>query len=326
MGHTYIMKTNDAMTIIWSDRFVEHATGSHPERPDRITALRAALDGAGVFDRDVVMEPNPAPVEIVELVHDQRLIDVVRDVAESGGGWLDPDTYVSPASYEVALLAAGAAIDGLNAAIDGSPSFALVRPPGHHAEPARAMGFCLFNNVAVAVNSVREERGIERVAILDWDVHHGNGTQAAFWEDPDVLFISLHQYPFYPGTGAASERGGGEGEGATINIPLAAGCGDGDYQRALTEQVLPAMRRYDPELVVISAGFDAHRDDPLANMQVTTDGFRWMAQEIAKLARDVADGRLAMVLEGGYNLQSLGSSTVAVLDEVRRGFEIGETQ
>ena len=326
MVHTYIMKTYEAMTIIWSDRFVEHATGSHPERPERITALREALEAARVFERDRILEPVAAPLEAVERVHDPRMINLIRDLAESGGGWLDPDTVVSPASFEIALLAAGAAITGLTAAVDGSPSFALVRPPGHHAEPARAMGFCLFNNVAIAVNRVREVGGIDRVAILDWDVHHGNGTQAIFWDDPNVLFISLHQYPFYPGTGAASERGGGDGEGTTVNVPLAAGGGDAEYRQAFDDEVLPSIRAFEPELLVVSAGFDAHRDDPLASMRVTTDGFGWMAREVVKLALEVADGRLAFVLEGGYNLQSLGESTVAVLDEIRRGYEIGETQ
>ncbi|CAN5753158.1 histone deacetylase [soil metagenome] len=317
------MKTNNVMTIIWSDRFEDHATGSHPERPERIAALRSALDESGVFQRSRVMAPEPAAQETVELVHATRLIDLVRETAESGGGWLDPDTYVSPASYDVALLAVGGAIQALEAAIDDGPSFAFVRPPGHHAEPMRAMGFCLFNSVAVAVEKIREHRGIERIAILDWDVHHGNGTQAAFWINPEVLFLSLHQYPFYPGTGAGNEQGGNDALGTTVNIPMPAGSGDDDYRAAFETRVMPAIRSFDPEMIVVSAGFDAHLEDPLANMRLTTDGFRWMAGQVAGLAQEVSDGRLALVLEGGYNLQSLGESAVAVIEEIEKQFEIG---
>ncbi len=312
------------MTIIWSDRFADHATGSHPERPERIQALKAALDAAGVFAANQTHDPTPASVEAIERIHAPQLIELVLQTAGSGGGWLDPDTYVSPASYEVALLAAGAVTQALEAALAGAPAFAFVRPPGHHAEPRRAMGFCLFNSVAVAVEEIRARHGVERVAILDWDVHHGNGTQAAFWTDPDVLFVSLHQYPFYPGTGAAAETGAGAGEGATLNIPLAAGCDDAVYQRCMEEQALPAIADFAPELVVVSAGFDAHRDDPLANMQVSTEGFRWMAGAVAELALEHCDGRLALALEGGYNLQSLGASAVATIEEIRARYGMGE--
>jgi len=317
------MKTNNVMTIIWSDRFEDHGMDGHPERPERIAALRTALDEAGVFRRHRIVEPEPSQPDIVDLVHDPRLIDLVRQTAESGGGWLDPDTYVTPESYDVALLAVGGVTQALEAALDYGPSFAFVRPPGHHADPGRGMGFCLFNSVAVAIQKIRRDRGIERIAVLDWDVHHGNGTQAAFWSDPDVLFVSLHQYPFYPGTGAANERGEGEGLGSTINIPLAAGSDDADYRQAFEEQVLPAIRSFEPQLVVVSAGFDAHLEDPLANMRVTTDGFRWMAAQVAGLARDVCEGRLALALEGGYNLQSLSASAVAVIDEIEQQYEIG---
>lgn len=320
------MKTNDVMTIIRSDRYADHATGSHPERPERIVALKMALDGAGLFDANRVVAPEPASVAAIERVHDSRLIELIQQTAESGGGWLDPDTYVSPDSYDVALLAAGGVIQALDAALDDGPAFAFVRPPGHHAEPNRAMGFCLFNSVAVAVEHIRAERGVERVAILDWDVHHGNGTQAAFWTNPDVLFVSLHQYPFYPGTGAAEETGGGDGEGATLNLPLAAGGDDALYRLAFEERVLPAIKHFEPELIVVSAGYDAHAEDPLANMRVTTEGFRWMAGEVAQLALDHCDGRLALALEGGYNLQSLGASAVVTIEEIRSRYGIGDAE
>jgi acetoin utilization deacetylase AcuC-like enzyme len=304
------------MTIIWSDAYREHETGSHPERPERIDALRRGLTEAGTFERHRVLEPPLASVEDLALVHSPQLIDLVSRVADSGGGWLDADTVVSLASFEIASLAAGGAIQAVESALEGGTAFALVRPPGHHAEPGRAMGFCLFNNVAVAIEHARLRRGVARVAVLDWDVHHGNGTQAAFWTDPDVLYVSLHQYPFYPGSGAATERGGGAGEGATVNIPLAAGGDDEVYARAFDEVVVPAIRAFEPELLVVSAGFDAHQDDPLAMMRVSTEGFRRMARQAGELAGDLCAGRLALVLEGGYNLQSLTESVIAVIDEL----------
>lgn len=317
------MNARDVMTIIWSDEYEKHATGSHPERAERIRAVKAALEEAHLFDTCRVVRPIPATVESIGLVHDQRLIELIHDVAESGGGWLDPDTYVSPDSFDIAMLAAGGVTQALEAALNGLPAFAFIRPPGHHAEPRRSMGFCLFNNVAVAVEEVRRKHGIERIAILDWDVHHGNGTQAAFWSDPDVLFVSLHQYPFYPGTGGSDESGGYDASGMTLNIPMAAGSGDADYRRAFEDRVLPAIQVFRPDLIVVSAGFDAHAEDPLANMRVTTDGFRWMAGMIADMALDVCEGRLALALEGGYNLQSLGESVVTVIEEIQNRYGIG---
>ena len=314
------------MTIIWSERYRDHDTGSHPERPARIDALQQALEHAGVFAHHYIVAPEPVAEADLELAHHSSLIEGVRHVARTGGGWIDPDTYVSPASYEVALLAAGGASAAVDAALAGRPSFALVRPPGHHAEPARAMGFCLFNNVAVAVERARRDRGLGRVAIVDWDVHHGNGTQAIYWDDPETLFVSLHQYPFYPGTGAEHERGGAGAEGTTLNIPLPAGTGDDVYQRAFEELVLPALGDFTPELLVVSAGFDAHVDDPLANMRVTTEGFRWMARAIAEAARELCAGRLALVLEGGYNLQSLSECVVAVIEEISGAYRNGASQ
>lgn len=241
----------------------------------------------------------------LEAVHTREHIRHIRRVCEDGGGVLDAgDTHASPASYEVAVLAAGAVLSSVDAVLEGSVSsaFCAVRPPGHHAERDGPMGFCLFNNVAIGARYAQRRHGIERVAILDWDVHHGNGTQHTFEEDPSVLYVSLHQYPFYPGTGAASERGIGAGEGATLNIPLPAGTGEGRYREEFDAQVVPALRSFGPELLLLSAGFDAHRDDPLADMRLTETSFAEFTRRVARIAPVVS------VLEGGYNLAALASS------------------
>jgi acetoin utilization deacetylase AcuC-like enzyme len=307
---------DDARTaIVWSDSYQDHETGSHPESPERIAAVGRALRSAGMFDDRTVLTPEPATTDAVLAVHAPHVVDLVQRAARQGGAWLDPDTYVSADSYDVALLAAGGACQAVDAVMTGAEqrAFAFVRPPGHHAEPDRAMGFCLFNNIAVAAEHALNAHGLERVAIVDWDVHHGNGTQAAFWRRPDVLFISLHQYPFYPGSGSVAERGAGPGEGYTINIPLPAGSDDAVYHAQMTEIVIPALQAFRPDLLLISAGFDAHTDDPLAMMRVTTDAFADWARLLKGAADDLCDGKLVLLLEGGYNLRALGESVVAVV-------------
>ena len=310
------MKEDTRTALIWSTEFRRHDTGSHPESPERIGALERALGDAGMFAGRRVVAPEPAPLDAVTEVHASGLVERVRRAAESGGAWLDPDTYVSPDSFDVALLAAGASMQAVDLVMSGDVprAFALVRPPGHHAEPNRAMGFCLFNNVAIAARHAQQRYGLERVAIIDWDVHHGNGTQACFWDDPSVLFVSLHQYPFYPGTGARQEQGGGPGEGCTINVPLAAGSDDAHFLGAFHDIVEPAVRAYQPQLLLVSAGFDAHRDDPLAQLRLTTDCFGALARSVQTLANDLCGGKLVLVLEGGYNLPALGASVVTVLE------------
>ncbi|HLW46493.1 MAG TPA: histone deacetylase [bacterium] len=284
----------------------------HPERPARLEAVEARLQRTPLWEALPRRTPEPVSDEVLTTVHTRAHVARVRDLAASGGGALDPDTAVGPASDRIARLAAGGALAAVDAALAGEApvAMALVRPPGHHARPNAGMGFCLFNNVALAARHALERRGVDRVFILDWDVHHGNGTQEAFYHDPRVVFCSLHQENWYPGTGPREETGEGPGEGATVNIPLPAGVGDGGYEYLWEEVVLPLLRAVAPGLLLISAGFDAHHADPLGGMLLTAAGFGRLSAMVREAAGTIP---IAAVLEGGYDLDGLSYSVAASL-------------
>lgn len=270
-----------------------HPTGDHPERPERIGVLLERFPDFA--------QASPASEDDVAACHGRHYIELIRRTSEQGETtMLDPDTVCTASSYQAALLAAGAAL----AAVERQ-AFALARPPGHHALPNRAMGFSLFNNTAIATRFAQRKLGLAKVAILDWDVHHGNGTQDMFWNDPTVLYVSIHQWPFYPGTG-----GPGEGNDTTLNVPLGAGCGDAVYRSVMEELVEPAISRFVPDLLLVSAGFDAAVDDPIGGMRITADGFRELTRRTGTLCE-----RRAFILEGGYNLETLPGLVAAVLEE-----------
>ena len=280
----------------------------HPERVERAEVMQVV---ASEFRRrgGAVVEPRAATEDELARVHDRDYLALIRETSGRAVA-LDPDTFTSPDTYEVALLAAGAAVSAVDHVLDGrrgTRALAMVRPPGHHAEANRAMGFCLFNNIAVAAAHARA-RGLSRVAVVDYDVHHGNGTQWAFYDDPSVLFISSHQFPYYPGTGAAGDIGVGGGLGFTANFPLEAGATDADYELVYATAVVAILRQFRPELILTSTGFDAHMDDPLGGMRVTSDQFGRLTALIAAVADDCCDGRVVAVTEGGYDLKALAAS------------------
>lgn len=302
-----------ATFVCIDDVFLRHRPhGEHPERPERLSSIQRALELSDLRDRVRRIAPRPATSEELLRIHTPDYVhDLERRMgpnAATASGWMDPDTYYGPGSYDAALNAAGGAIEVALRVLRGQKDngFALIRPPGHHASRGRAMGFCLLNNIAIAAAAARQEGA--RVAIVDIDVHHGNGTEEIFLGDPDLLFISTHQYPFYPGTGAAMVMGAGMASGTTINVPLPQGSGGPEYRLAFARVVLPALRRYAPDLILVSAGFDTHARDPLAGMSLVEDDYA----VLIRMMLDVQP-RLAMVLEGGYSLEALSQSVMVAL-------------
>ncbi len=296
------------------ERFQGHLTGAgHPERPERLSHIASVLEARGLTRACTSVEASPIDVALISRVHAAQYIEHVQQACEDGLPYIDvPDSTVCRESYEIARLAAGAVTNAVDDVMAGrvDNAFCAVRPPGHHAERDQAMGFCLFNNIAIAARHLLDDHGLSRVLILDWDVHHGNGTQHTFEADPQVLFISLHGHPgiVYPGTGLVTERGIEAGEGFTINLPMLPPGDDDEYRRAFADTVLPAVEEFSPQFVLISAGFDAHRLDPLAPLELTTDSFGWMTDEMVRVAGKHCDGRIVSVLEGGYHLDALADS------------------
>ncbi len=303
--------------VIWDERFTRHMMGiGHPESPSRLFAIKEVLDGAGVGQEVVHVAPREASFEELEYIHDRSYIEVIEKTENKECVYLDPDTIACPYTWMASRLAAGAVLALVEMITNDEfrNAFAFVRPPGHHAEKNKAMGFCIFNNVAIgAVHAIRK-MGVERVAIVDFDVHHGNGTQHAFYEDESVFYASIHRSNFYPGTGLSEETGIGKGKGTNLNIPLEYGADDDKYKRAFSEKIIPAVCRFKPQLILISAGFDAHEKDPLGGMKVTTEGFAWIGKQLALLAEECCYGRHIYVLEGGYNNLALRQSTEKILE------------
>ena len=314
------MSEDQAQTIkrtgfVYDPVYLEHkTTPGHPERPERLTKIVDRLKAKGLYSQLAELKPVPAALEWIETIHSPEYIERAKNRCEGGAGYLDSlDVPISRKSYEAAVMAAG----GMLAAIDGvmekkvANAFCAVRPPGHHALENKAMGFCIFNNIAIGAKYIQKKHQRSKILIVDWDVHHGNGTQATFYEDPTVLYFSVHQYPFYPGTGSQAEKGSGDGLKYTINVPLPAGSGDDDYVNAFEETLAPAAFEFSPDFVLISAGFDAHKNDLLGGMRVTQQGFSRLTEIVKHIAEECCSDRIVSILEGGYTLEDLAASVEA---------------
>ena len=302
--------------FVYDDIYLKHDYPDHPERKERLISIVNHLESSGLMKEVLPVAPRRAKAEEVALNHDPNYVQEVHDFCKAGGGFLDPDTYANEHSYDVALTAVGGVLEGIDLILKGSieTAFCAVRPPGHHAEYAKAMGFCLFNNVAVGARYLRK-KGVDKVFIIDFDAHHGNGTQRSFYQDDSVFYFSTHEYPFYPGTGSAQEKGAGKGEGYTLNVPMQAGAGDEDY-RPVYEKLLPkVMEDFSPDFVLVSAGYDLHSDDPLTYLDVSTEGVRMIVKSILKTCRKLGVPSL-FALEGGYNLKALGESVGVTVEEM----------
>ena len=298
-----------SVSVLYHPDFLNHDTGNgHPERPDR---LRSCLSAIKSYEGSLYInwiEPRSATEKELEWIHTQDHIVNIKSICDSGGGYLDPDTPVCPESYHIAMKSAGAWMNGVDEVIKGNSSFVLSRPPGHHAESNRAMGFCLFSNAALAATYAIKQKEFNKIAIFDWDVHHGNGTQDIVQNNPDIYYVSTHQFPFYPGTGSQIETGG---HNNVLNIPLPAGLGSADYRNKFDEAVIPFLQKSSPDMLIISAGFDAHHRDPLASINLKNDDYAYMTKRLQEILPNLLFG-----LEGGYNLEALGECCVAVINEL----------
>jgi acetoin utilization deacetylase AcuC-like enzyme len=297
-------------------RAVEHDIPGHPEHAGRMRAVWQRIEAARLLGRMMQIEPQPVSDDHILAVHTPEYLAALNWIpTQDKVVQFDPDTYALPVTPEIARISAGAVVAAVDAVLSGAAENALAatRPPGHHALVQRGMGFCILGNVPIAVRHAQKQYGIKRVMIVDFDVHHGNGTQDMFYDDPDVLFISTHQYPFYPGTGAMTQIGQGKGKGTTINIPLSSGNGDANYQALYKQIVWPAARRFQPELIIVSAGFDAHWKDPLAMMRLSLTGYAYLSHELIEMARELCEGKIIFAMEGGYELEvlSCGMTNIA---------------
>ena len=297
--------------FLYHEDYLKHNAGNwHPERPDRLEAIVNHLEKIGLLSQLIRVEPTPASLDWISTIHSTDYIAYLENSCKSGQTQLDADTGVCSDSYQVALLAAGGVLSVVNAVMTGKidNAFCAIRPPGHHAEKDRAMGFCLFNNIAIAAKYIQQKHKLEKVLIIDWDVHHGNGTQNTFNADPTVFYFSIHQWPHYPGSGNRLETGADIGVGFTLNVPRGAGADDDTYIKIFNEELIPAAQKFAPDFILISAGFDAHQDDPLAAMNLTEHGYASLTAVVKKLAQEMCQGRIISLLEGGYNLNALAKS------------------
>lgn len=293
--------------IVFDPLFLKHTQQGHPESSERLSAIMNRLKEDGLLSSTENINFQKAVIEEVNLCHTKEYIEKVEFTSKEGGGYLDPDTYTNEFTYDAAMLAVGGLLSLTKSVLKGdlNNGFALIRPPGHHALSNRGMGFCVFGNAAIAVKYALKNFSIDKVAIVDIDVHHGNGTQALIENDPNILFVSTHQYPFYPGTGGLKEIGQKNAEGTLLNIPLEPGVADNGYKNLYDEVIKPKLNEFNPDLLIVSAGYDAHWDDPLANMSLSLEGYFWISKELIKIADEICESKIVFTLEGGYNLQAL---------------------
>ena len=290
--------------------YLKHKNEPHPENPGRLNAIQKNIESSKYYNNLTLIQPRKATVEDIAKVHGTGYIRSVEDSCRNGVRNLDADTVISADSYQAALLSAGAGLEALDKILEGTVgnAFCAVRPPGHHAEQNKAMGFCLFNNVGVIARYAQDVKNIQKIFIFDWDVHHGNGTQHSFYKDSSIYYSSIHQYPFYPGTGGVDETGTGDGLGSNLNLPMRAYSCDADYINAIEHKLIPVIQKFNPDLIIISAGFDAHENDPLAQINLSTDCYGKMTQKLMEIANDVCNGRILSMLEGGYDYSALADS------------------